>query len=233
MSIPKDPSFIEEDTIDKSVIATTDDKINPSNIQDSSELQDDGTEYRPTDEHPGGEVQLASLNSLYRKGANVVSDAVGGVNEFLGKESKSDTTANVNKPKNEKAGTIQTEDLAVTDESGATFIRPLKAEEVEELVNFVVKEDPDFKDIDLSLLNLGNFETGYKETGDLDLTLKRLMKKVYDSYKDATVDGKKIRVEPSKLTKVEEVNGQKKFIRKGGVTFEQMLKEADKIGAHQ
>ena len=40
------------------------------------------------------------------------------------------------------------------------------------------------------------------------------MKKIYDEYKDATVDGKKIRVEPSKLTGVEEVNGQKKFIRK-------------------
>ena len=39
--------------IDKSVIATTDENINPSTIQDGSELQDDGTEYRPTDEHPG------------------------------------------------------------------------------------------------------------------------------------------------------------------------------------
>ena len=99
MSIPKDPSFIEEETIDNSVIAPTDPKITPSNIQDSSELQDDGTEYRPTDEHPGGEVQLASLNNLIRKGSNVVSDAVGGVNEFLSKESTKDTTANVNKPK--------------------------------------------------------------------------------------------------------------------------------------
>ena len=233
MSIPKDPSFIDEQTNDNSVIATTDPKLNPSNIQDGSELQDDGTEYRPTEEFPDGSVQVASLNNLYRKGSKVVSDVASGVNEFLSKESTKETTANVNKPKGEAAGKIQTEDLAVTDESGATFIRSLKAEEVEELVNFVVKEDPDFKDIDLSLLNLGNFETGYKETGDLDLTLKRLMKKIYDEYKDATVDGKKIRVEPSKLTGVEEVNGQKKFIRKGGVTFEEMLKEANKINASQ
>ena len=177
MSIPKDPSFIDEQTNDNSVIATTDPKLNPSNIQDGSELQDDGTEYRPTEEFPDGSVQVASLNNLYRKGSKVVSDVASGVNEFLSKESTKETTANVNKPKGEAAGKIQTEDLAVTDESGATFIRSLKAEEVEELVNFVVKEDPDFKDIDLSLLNLGNFETGYKETGDLDLTLKRLMKR--------------------------------------------------------
>lgn len=233
MSIPKDPLFVEDENIDKSVIATTDENINPSTIQDGAELQDDGTEYRPTDEHPGGEVQLASLNNLYRKGSKVVSDVAGGVNEFLTKESKKDTVANVNKPKGEKAGTIQKDDLAVTDESGAVFIRPLKAEEVEDLVSFVVKEDPDFKDIDLSLLNLGNFETGFKETGDLDLTLKRLMKKIYDEYKDATIDGKAIRVEPSKVTEVVEVNGTKKFIREGGVTFEMMLKEAEKIGAHQ
>ena len=177
--------------------------------------------------------EIKKLNNLYRKGSKVVSDVAGGVNEFLTKESKKDTVANVNKPKGEKAGTIQKDDLAVTDESGAVFIRPLKAEEVEDLVSFVVKEDPDFKDIDLSLLNLGNFETGFKETGDLDLTLKRLMKKIYDEYKDATIDGKAIRVEPSKVTEVVEVNGTKKFIREGGVTFEMMLKEAEKIGAHQ
>ena len=67
MSIPKDPLFVEDENIDKSVIAPTDPNINPSTIQDGTELQDDGTEYRPTDEHPGGEVQLASLNNLYRK----------------------------------------------------------------------------------------------------------------------------------------------------------------------
>ena len=105
---------------------------------------------------------------------------------------------------------------------------------MEDLVNFVVKEDPDFKDIDLSLLNLGNFETGYKETGDLDLTLKRLMKKIYDEYKDATIDGKAIRVEPSKLTEVVEGKWHKEiYKRKVELPLRMMLKEAEKIGAHQ
>ena len=139
MSIPKDPSFIDEETNDNSVIATTDPKLNPSNIQDSSELQDDGTEYRPTEEFPDGQVQLASLNNLYRKGSKVVSDVASGVNEFLTKETTKDTTANVNKPKNVKAGEIQGDDLAVTDTDGSVFIRPLKAEEVEEEV--VPQED--------------------------------------------------------------------------------------------
>ena len=95
----------------------------------------DGTLSTGLPEFPDGSVQVASLNNLYRKGSRVVSDVASGVNEFLSKESTKETTANVNKPKGEAAGKIQTEDLAVTDESGATFIRSLKAEEVEELVN--------------------------------------------------------------------------------------------------
>ena len=226
---PNDPPMNEDVVFDTTTNSDEKKKIQTIDQAVDGNLLSTENEGKNFVEEP---IQVAMLGkgkvtkTIIDAGKKIIKET----DEFLTKDPKDGV--NVNKPPISKEKVQEGDPLAKMDTEGNIFVRPLRIEEVESLQEYVFREDPDLKDIDLKLLNLGEIETGFKENGNLDLTLKSMMKKVYDTYKDEKLGGKKLRVEPKKLTKVEtEVDGSKTFIKEGGVSFSEMLDEANKISS--
>lgn len=237
MAINRDNPFPEDTTTD--IIGEGVNNKKDLIEEEKTELTDDYTQV----------AMLGGVKTLAKKGTQVLSDVGKKVDDFLLKDPEpkknkageivEPAKPNVNKPKvfkekkpDEGDPPLEGDPLAKVDDEGNVFVRPAKTEELQLLSEFAFKNPDDIKDADIKLLNMGKFETGYKESGNLDTALKSMMVEVYKLYKDEKLDGKKIRIEPRKLTKVlENEDGTKTFVKEGGVTFKEMLNDAQKIGS--
>ena len=171
---PNDPPMNEDIVFDTTTNSDEKKKIQTIDQAVDGNLLSTENEGKNFVEEP---IQVAMLGkgkvtkTIIDAGKKIIKET----DEFLTKDPKDGV--NVNKPPISKEKVQEGDPLAKMDTEGNIFVRPLRIEEVESLKEYVFREDPDLKDIDLKLLNLGEIETGFKENGNLDLTLKSMMKK--------------------------------------------------------
>ena len=125
MAIPKNPS-------EQSIIPEEQDlnllEQQTQRIGQSDELNEiDGAPFGSTDATKDFSQDTIQVASLRKKVTDTVSDAVDGTLNFF------KDAADVNKPPASKNVQPEGDPLAKMDQEGNIFIRPLKAEEVEDL----------------------------------------------------------------------------------------------------
>lgn len=221
MSIPKDKDGI---------IVTDDEQVKGASatdvvVGDGSELlNDDGNPTTEGDFVPDQEpVQLAMAKGV-KPGVKVVSDAIKGY--FTG---DNDYAADAIKSPKQKVGTDQdpaakkaaenfknTGDapVAIVSDEGNVWVRKATVEEINEIKGFIVGDDGLMpKEFDLALPNIDNVNAG--ASGDTaDVMLKKIIAATYKTYKETKYAGT-----------------MDKILRKGERGFDDIIKDANKIGA--
>lgn len=220
MSIPKND---QGEIIVNDEKATSQDTI----VGEGFDVLDDKSVPVGEDEfaNPEGEpVQVAMNSTVIRQGTKVVTDAV---KDYFTGDNKYSADA-VKSPK-QKIGTSEDpavkktqEDItnkgdapiAIVSDEGNIWVRQATAEELNTIKDFVIGDDGLVdKDFDLALPNIDNVNAG--ASGDTaDVMLKKIIAATYKTYKDTKYAGT-----------------MDKVLRKGERGFQDIINDANKIGA--